>query len=129
MASRRRLLTTEDVLEEFDLEDDYNDDEPMMLGSDDEFSDVEDDNDNNDCDYIHPLSLPVTNQAQAPETLHPLALLVMHQAQALVTLHSLTLQVILQAQALTPSHAGPPHSTHTIHLTNWSQSYHPRITI
>ena len=54
-----RLLTTEGVLEELDLEDDYDDDEPMMPGSDDEFSDledVEDDDDNNDCDFPPPSS-------------------------------------------------------------------------
>ena len=41
MASRGRL-TTEAVLQELGLEDDYDADEPMMPGSDDEFSDLED---------------------------------------------------------------------------------------
>ena len=37
----RRLLTTEAVLEELELED-FDTDEPMMAGSDDEFDDIED---------------------------------------------------------------------------------------
>ena len=42
MAKRARLMTTEDVLEELDFEDDHDDfDEPMMPGSDDEFSDCD----------------------------------------------------------------------------------------
>ena len=38
------MLTTEDVLEELGLDEqgDYDADEPMMPGSDDEFSDLED---------------------------------------------------------------------------------------
>lgn len=39
MAKRPRLMTTEDVLDELELDDDL--DEPMMPGSDDEFSDCE----------------------------------------------------------------------------------------
>ena len=52
------MLTTEDVLEELglDKQGDYDADEPMMPGNDDEFSDqedmyledIEDDNDDND---------------------------------------------------------------------------------
>ena len=43
MARRARLLTAEDVLDELELEeDDFDADEPMMPGSDDEFSDLED---------------------------------------------------------------------------------------
>ena len=46
MAKRARLLTAEDVLDEVDLEDDYDDfDEPMMQGSNDVF-DLEDEEDN-----------------------------------------------------------------------------------
>ena len=41
MASRGRL-TTEAVLQELGLEDNYDADEPMMPGSDDEFGDLED---------------------------------------------------------------------------------------
>lgn len=42
MAKRARLMTAEDVLEELDFEDDHdNFDEPMMPGSDDEFSDCD----------------------------------------------------------------------------------------
>ena len=39
------MLTTEDVLEELGLDEqgDYDADEPMMPGSDDEFSDLEED--------------------------------------------------------------------------------------
>ena len=51
MAKRARLITAEDVLDELDLEDDYDDlDEPMMPGSDDEFSDcnLEDEEDDKD---------------------------------------------------------------------------------
>ena len=54
MAHRERLMTTEDVLAELELGDgDENDDldEPVMPGSDDEFSDCdldENDDDNND---------------------------------------------------------------------------------
>ena len=55
MAGRARL-TLEAVLEELDLEEDDFDDEPMMPGSDDEFSDLEEvcledaENDNDDDD-------------------------------------------------------------------------------
>ena len=43
MARRARLLTAEDVLDELELEqDDFDADEPMMPGSDNEFSDLED---------------------------------------------------------------------------------------
>ena len=39
MAQRARLMTANDILDEFELENDFDDlDEPMMLGSDDEFS-------------------------------------------------------------------------------------------
>ena len=38
----RRMLSTEAVLEELELDDDFDVDEPMMPGSDDEFDDVED---------------------------------------------------------------------------------------
>lgn len=49
MARRAALLTTEDVLEELDVcNDDFDADEPMMPGSDDEFSDLEDVEDNSD---------------------------------------------------------------------------------
>ena len=41
MANRGRL-TTEAVLQELGLEDDYDADEPMMPGSHDEVSDLED---------------------------------------------------------------------------------------
>ena len=44
MAKRARLMTAEDVLEELDFEDDHENldfDEPMMPGSDDEFSDCD----------------------------------------------------------------------------------------
>ena len=42
---RRGKLTTEDVLEELELDEqgDYDADEPMMPGSDDELSDLEED--------------------------------------------------------------------------------------
>ena len=51
MARRAALLTTEDVLEELDVcNDDFDADEPMMPGSDDEFSDLEDVEDNSDDD-------------------------------------------------------------------------------
>ena len=38
----RRLLSTEAVLEELELDDDFDIDEPMMAGSDDKFEDVGD---------------------------------------------------------------------------------------
>ena len=42
MAKRARMMTTEDVLDELELVDNQADfDEPMMPGSDDEFSDCE----------------------------------------------------------------------------------------
>ena len=42
MAKRARMMTTEDVLDELELVDNQDDfDEPMMPGSDDEFSDCE----------------------------------------------------------------------------------------
>ena len=61
MAKRARLMTAEDVMDELDLEDDYEDfDEPMMPGSDDEFSDCdledEDDEDFSDDEQTTPPS-------------------------------------------------------------------------
>ena len=61
-----KRLTTEDVLEELELEqDDFDADEPMMPGSDDEFSDLEDghledieDDDDGDNDICHSPSHP-----------------------------------------------------------------------
>ena len=37
----KRLLSTEAVLEKLEFDDDFDVDEPMMAGSDDEFEDVE----------------------------------------------------------------------------------------
>ena len=50
MAHRERLMTTEDVLADLELGDENDDlDEPMMSGSDDEFSDCDlDENDGDD---------------------------------------------------------------------------------
>ena len=68
--ARRGLLSTADVLEELELDQgDFDADEPMMLGSDDEFDDVyldnledeDDEDDNRDC-YS---PLPVIHQALA----------------------------------------------------------------
>ena len=71
MARRAGLLTTEDVLEE--LEDDFDVDEPMMPGSDDEFSDLEDiediDDDNDDNDSLDTPNPPPPNQNSASDTL------------------------------------------------------------
>ena len=67
MAHRERLMTTEDVLEELELGDENDDlDEPMMPGSDDEFSDCdldenEDDDDANNDDIT---GVPTTSQPQ-----------------------------------------------------------------
>ena len=48
MAKRARMMTAEDVVDELDLQDDYDDfDEPMMPGSDDEFSDCDLDEEDN----------------------------------------------------------------------------------
>lgn len=53
MAHRERLMTTEDVLEELELGDENDDlDEPMMPGSDDEFSDCDLDGNEDDDDDI-----------------------------------------------------------------------------
>ena len=68
----RRLLSTEAVLEELEL-DDFDIDEPMMAGSDDEFNDVEDvyleDVEDDDDDIVmvllHCNPLPMTHKAQA----------------------------------------------------------------
>ena len=70
--ARRGLLSTADVLEELELDQgDFDADEPMMLGSDDEFDDVyledledeDDEDDNRDC--YSTLPLPVIHQALA----------------------------------------------------------------
>ena len=67
MAHRERLTTTEDVLEELELGDENDDlDEPMIPGSDDEFSDCdldenEDDDDANNDDIT---GVPTTSQPQ-----------------------------------------------------------------
>ena len=65
MAQRPRRMTTEAVLEELELEDDFDMDEPMMPGSDDEFSDCDlDENEKDDeGDTDEPMSsqpLPAT---------------------------------------------------------------------
>ena len=67
--ARRGLLSTADVLEELELDQgDFDADEPMMLGSDDEFDDVyledledEDDEDNRDCYSPPPSDIPGSN--------------------------------------------------------------------
>ena len=43
-----RLMTTEEVVDELQLSDDFDVDEPMMPGSDDEFSDLENVDDDDD---------------------------------------------------------------------------------
>ena len=60
----RRMLSTA-VLEELDLDEDFDDDEPMMIGSDDEFDDIEDvyledveDDDDDDSNSAAPPHLP-----------------------------------------------------------------------
>ena len=59
MDRRARLLTTEDVLEELELDNDFDADEPVMPGSDDEFSDLEDiDDDDEDIDIIDHSATP-----------------------------------------------------------------------
>ena len=51
MAQRTRLLIAEDILEELELRDDFDNlDEPMMAGSDDDFSDCDLDENENDND-------------------------------------------------------------------------------
>ena len=60
----RRLLSTEAVLEELELDDDFDVDEPMMAGSDDEFDDVDvyledvEDDDDDDSNGAAPPQLP-----------------------------------------------------------------------
>ena len=84
MAKRARLMTAEDVLEEINFEDDHEDfddfDEPMMPGSDEEFSDCdldEEDDDDSDDDGSYsfsPINHPSPQQqasAQALPTGHP----------------------------------------------------------
>ena len=77
----RKLLSTEAVLEELDLDEDFDDDEPMMAGSDDEFDDIEDvyledvDDDSNTAAPPH-LPTPSSSSDTAPcwsSTLTPIA--------------------------------------------------------
>ena len=67
MAKRARLLTAEDVLDELDLEDDYDDfDKPMIPGSDDEFDDCDlVDEDENDSDGEQTTPPSPTQQASS----------------------------------------------------------------
>ena len=66
----RRLLTTEAVLEELELED-FDTDEPMMAGSDDEFDNIsdvylEDVEDDDDDDNSAHLSTPSSSSDTLP---------------------------------------------------------------
>ena len=60
----RRLLSTEAVLEELELDDDFDVDEPMMAGSDDEFDDIED-------VYLEDVEDDDDNNSAAPPLLPP----------------------------------------------------------
>ena len=73
MAKRARTLTAEDVVDRLDLDDDYDDfDEPMMPGSEDEFSDCnledeDEDEDENDVSVGEQTTSPSSTQ-QASST-------------------------------------------------------------
>ena len=76
----RRLLSTEAVLEELELDDDFDVDEPMMAGSDDEFDDVEDvyledveddDDDDSNTQSSSSGSLPSWSSTLTPVTIPP----------------------------------------------------------
>ena len=72
----RRLLTTEAVLEELEVDQDFDADEPMMSGSEDEFDDVEDadlengeDDDEDENKSAAPPHLPPSNSSSSSDTL------------------------------------------------------------
>ena len=73
MAKRQRL-TVEQILEDISDDEDYDDpDEPMMEGSDDDFSDLEMDEDDlyDPMDTALPALLPLNNlQMAPPQALH-----------------------------------------------------------
>ena len=59
MAKRARLMTAEDVVDELELEDDYdNFDERMMPGSDEEFSDCDLEDEDEDVSDDEQTTLP-----------------------------------------------------------------------
>ena len=81
----RRLLSTEAVLEELELDDDLDVDEPMMAGSDDKFYDIEDvyledveedDDDNNSA--AQPLLPPSNTPSSRSDSPPPLLVLYSH---------------------------------------------------
>ena len=110
--ARRGLLSTADVLDELELDQgDFDDDEPMMPGSDDDFEDVYLDNLEMRM-TTSTLPLPVIYQALA----HTPPLPEVNQAQArtppLPTEHQAHAQTSLplpMAQPWTHSPAGPRH--------------------
>ena len=77
MAHRERLMTTDDVLAELELGDENDDlDEPMMPGSDDEFSDCDlDENDgddnNDDSTWVPTSSQPQPGASSTPPSPPP----------------------------------------------------------
>ena len=105
----RRLLSTEAVLEELKLDDDFDVDEPMMAGSDDEFDDIEDvyledveDDDDNNSAAPPLVYLPEIHQAQAltPPLAGPL---LSHLLPSLLLAHQWVLWLTFQSHQLTPS--------------------------
>ena len=105
----RRLLSIEAVLEELEVDDDFDVDEPMMAGSDNEFKDFEDvyleDVENDDDDDSNgaapPNPLPVTHKAQAQAPSLP-GLPLLHPSPSLPSAHQWVLRSTSQSHQLTP---------------------------
>ena len=72
MVKRARMMTTEDVLDELQLVDDHDDfDEPMMPGSDDEFSDCELEDEDEDLEVHEDLEDENDNDSGDEQTTPP----------------------------------------------------------
>lgn len=71
MAKKARTMTTEDVMNRLDLDDDYDDFDEPMPGSEDEFSDCDED-ENGVGEQTTPSSTQQPSQLTGPSTGHHL---------------------------------------------------------
>ena len=105
----RRLLSTEAVLEELELDDDFDVDEPMMAGSDDEFDDIEDvyledvEEDDDDNNSAAPPLLPPSNTPSSRSDSPLAGPLLSHLLPSLLLAHQWVLRLTFPSHQSTPA--------------------------
>ena len=112
-----RRLTAEAVLEELELDDDFDADEPMMAGSDDEFDDIDDDVNfedmSDDDDHSSEASAPPHHPIPTAMTMKVVRLLtairplpglpLSSQSPSLPLVHQWVLRLLFRSRHSTPS--------------------------